>query len=132
MRYAPLLVLAGLFIAVDVVIDRMMADDPGTLHHPRPVLLMVPALLLVAVLWRARDQIGTVGRVGVIFCTTGGLANMICTVVDGDGVSDYIRFTISHYLIVINAADVLILAGLALVLVSTLAAYGGRLRRAIA
>jgi hypothetical protein len=130
-RYAPLLVLAGLFIAVDVVVDRMVADSPGTLHHPRPLLLMLPALLLVAVLWRARDQVGTLGRVGVAMCTTGGVANMVCTLVDGDGVSDYIRFSVSHYLIVINLADILIVAGLVLVLVSTLAAYGGRLRRTV-
>jgi hypothetical protein len=57
---------------------------------------------------------------------------MVCTAVDGDGVSDYIRFQISHYLIVINLADILIVAGLALVLLATLAAYGGRARRAAA
>ena len=130
-RYASLRVLAGLFIAVDVVVDRMVADSPGTLHHPRPLLVMLPALLLVAVLWRARDQVGTLGRGGVAMCTTGGVANMVCTLVDGDGVSDYIRFNVSHYLIVINLADILIVAGLVLVLVSTLAAYGGRLRRTV-
>jgi len=98
-------VLAGLFIAADVAVDRALADSPGTLHHPRPLLLMLPALVLVAVLWRARDQVGTLGRIGVGMCATGGIANMVCTAVDGDGVSDYIRFQISHYLIVINLAD---------------------------
>ena len=113
-RYAPLLLLAGVFIAVDVVVDLMLADSPGTLHHPRPLLLMLPALLLVAVLWRARDQVGTLGRVGVGLCTTGGVANMVCTVVDGDGIRDCIRFNLSHYLIVINLADILIVTGLVL------------------
>jgi hypothetical protein len=125
-------VLAGLFIAADVAVDQALADSPGTLHHPRPLLLMLPALVLVAVLWRARDQVGTLGRIGVGMCATGGIANMVCTAVDGDGVSDYIRFQISHYLIVINLADILIVAGLALVLLATLAAYGGRARRAAA
>ena len=124
--------LAGLFIAADVAVDQALADSPGTLHHPRPLLLMLPALVLVAVLWRARDQVGTLGRIGVGMCATGGIANMVCTAVDGDGVSDYIRFQISHYLIVINLADILIVAGLALVLLATLAAYGGRARRAAA
>jgi lipoprotein signal peptidase len=122
-------VLAGLFVAADVVVDRLVADSPGTLHHPRPLVLMVPALILVAVLWRVRDQIGSLGRLGVGMCATGGIANMACTVADPQGVSDYIRFQLSHYLILINAADILILAGLGLVLASTMASYTQRLRR---
>lgn len=116
-----------MFIAADVVVDRLLADSPGTLHHHRPLALMLPALVLVAVLWRARNQLGGLGRLGVALCATGGVANMACSVANGQGVSDYIRLEISHYLIVINAADILIVAGLAMVLAATMASYGQRL-----
>ena len=131
-RRAPLLVLAGLFVAADVALDRLLADRSGTLHHPRPLLVMLPALVLIAVLWHVRDQLGSLGRAGVAMCATGGAANVACTITDRAGVSDYIRFQISHYLIVVNAADVLIAIGLGLVIISTLAAYTHRLRRAAA
>jgi lipoprotein signal peptidase len=129
---APLFVLAGLFVLADVVFDRLVADRAGTLHHPRPLLLMLPALVLIVLLWRVRDQLGHLGRAGVAMCVTGGAANIACTITDREGVSDYIRFQVSHYLIVINAADMLIAVGLAMVVVSTLAAYTHRLRRAAA
>ena len=131
-RRAPLLTLAGIFVLADVVFDRLVADRAGTFHHPRPMLIMLPALVLIALLWRVRDQLGQMGRAGIALCATGGAANIACTVTNREGVSDYIRFQVSHYLIVVNAADVLIAIGLAMVVVSTLAAYTHRLRRAAA
>lgn len=132
MRRAPLLTLACIFVLADVVFDRLVADRAGTLHHPRPMLVMLPALVLIALLWRVRGQLGQLGRAGIALCATGGAANIACTVTDREGVSDYIRFQVSHYLIVVNAADVLIASGLAMVIASTLAAYTHRLRRAAA
>ena len=76
--------------------------------------MVVPALFLVAYVWRARRRFGRTGQAGVVLCAGGAAANLACLVVDPSGVSDYIDIPVGGYLIVFNAADIALLSGLAL------------------
>ena len=121
------LAFAGAFVAVDVLIDHVMATAPGTYHHARPAALAVPALAMAAILWSTRSQLGAAGRLGALLTLAGAVGNAACLVIDPAGVSDYLGAQVGRYLVVVNVADLAIVAGLVLVLCSAIRIYAARL-----
>jgi lipoprotein signal peptidase len=125
----PAVAFAGAFAAADMLIDRILADHAGTYHHARPLLLVIPAVTLAALLWATRSQLGRWGRAGALLTLAGALGNAASLVADPAGVSDYLAAQIGRYLLVGNIADLAILAGLVLVLASALRVYAVRAAR---
>jgi lipoprotein signal peptidase len=107
-------------VAGSVAIDGAVANDAGTFHHARPPLTVVPALLLVAYVWRVRAKFSTAAQAGIVLCAGGAIANFASLVVDPAGVSDYIHVPVGGYLIVLNVADIALMSGLAIVTGSVL------------
>ena len=113
--------IVAVIVTVCIAIDRALARDPGTYHHARSPLVIVPALLLAAYLWHARARFSKTGQVGLSLCAGGAAANLVCLLLDHAGVSDYIDLRVGHYMIVLNTADIALLSGAAIVACSMLA-----------
>jgi len=101
----------ALFVVADVALDAAVSDNSTTLHHPRPLPMLLPVLLLSVLLWRTSYQLGAAGRIGAAIVLAGAAANAACSVVDREGVADYIYVVHGDTALVINIADVVIVSG---------------------
>ena len=109
--------LAGAaFVAADAMADHVVSGSPGTYHHPRPAIIVVPAAAFALIAWLKRSQFSSGGRVGLTLCLLGAAANAASLMTNQSGVSDYLNIQLSHYLITFNAADVAMGVGLMLIL----------------
>jgi lipoprotein signal peptidase len=99
------------FVVADVTLDFALSDSSTTLHHPRPLPMLLPVLLLGVLLWRTSHQLGTAGRIGAAIVLAGAAANAACSVTDRDGVADYIYFVHGTTALVVNIADLVIVSG---------------------
>ena len=117
----PWIGVAGL-VATSVLLDRLSATGAMTFHDPRPPVLAVVALGLGLIAWRRRHQLPMAGRVGVVLCMAGAAAaNLVCLVMDSDGVSDYLHVEVRGLLLAFNIADVMLLVGVSIVFASVAA-----------
>jgi lipoprotein signal peptidase len=116
----PVAIAVGVFAAADLVVDRLVGDQPSTYHHVRPAALVIPALVLGTIAWLTRAKLPTLGQLGIGLSIAGAAGNAACLLFDPAGVSDYLPVRVGDYLIVLNVADVVMLTGLALVVVSAL------------
>ena len=99
------------FVFADVALDFALSDRSETLHHPRPLPMLLPVLLLGVLLWRTSHQLGTAGRIGAAIVLAGAAANAACSVIDSQGVADYIYFVHGDKALVVNIADLVIATG---------------------
>lgn len=116
----PWIGVAGL-VATSVLFDRLAATGAMTFHDPRPPVLAVVALGLGLIAWRRRHHLPMAGRVGVVVCMAGAAANLVCLVMDSDGVSDYLHVEVRGLLLAFNIADVMLLVGVSIVFASVAA-----------
>jgi lipoprotein signal peptidase len=113
----------ALFVVADVTLDLALSDSSTTLHHPRPLPMLLPVLLLSVLLWRTSGQLGPAGRVGAAIVLSGAAANAACSVVDREGVADYIYFVRGDRALVVNLADLVIVSGFLICFVAAMAIW---------
>ena len=114
------------FVVADVALDFALSDSAGTLHHPRPLPMLLPVLLLGWLLWRTSHQLGTAGRVGAAIVLAGAAANAACAVVDREGVADYLYFVRGDKALVVNIADLVIVSGFLICFAAALSIWSMR------
>jgi Signal peptidase (SPase) II len=119
------LAVAG-FVIGDVVADHLIGGRPATYHHSRPYAALLAAIGLSAVAWWSRYKLAPAGRAGMGLTLAGAAGNAASLVTDPAGVSDYLGVQLGHHLLVFNVADVAMASGLALAIVSTVAARRSR------